>query len=159
MNLFQLNASNVRTALAALSATCALLAPQLSYSQAQGQGQGQPVPPGASTTLAAAGFGGRLQVQAVCYLFNAGPTPVTLAQKIIIPEGPFGESLPTRPFIYDSCGTLVASGAMCAFVAQAESIGGNACKVTFDKATNDVRGSLELRDVNQNILNSLPLSK
>lgn len=97
-------------------------------------------------------YGGPNQSQAVCYLFNAGDVPVTIT-KSFVPE--YG----TAPnIIYDSCGTLVAAGKVCAFAAIIPAIGGNACKVTTPALTPTLTGSLEIRDVNQWILNNVRLN-
>src|SRR4051794_37469007 len=136
MTIFQIDVSRARPMLAALSAAAVLLIPQFAHAQ------GGPPSIVGSSTLAAAGWGGTTQNTAVCYLFNTGATAVTLAQKGFPPESfPF-QTPPPRPLFYDSCGTSVGAGVVCAFGAQIETLGGNACKVTFTQATSAVRGSL-----------------
>jgi hypothetical protein len=104
--------------------------------------------------LAGVAYGGPQQQQAVCYLFNGGTSPVSVSAKSLIPEPPYG----TTPFalVYDTCLASLAPGGVCAFVAQLTFNGGTACSVTLSNSK-DVRGSLEIRDLNNGILNNVEL--
>jgi len=109
----------------------------------------------ADVTLAGAAYGGPSQGQAVCYLVNAGSVAVAILSKEFLPEAGF---VGPRPLVYDTCGFSVDPGAMCAFVSNIPSNGGNACKVVLqDVKKAEVRGTLEIRDSGNNILNTVEL--
>ena len=103
--------------------------------------------------LAGVGYGGPRQTKAVCYLFNAGPGNVNITSKSIHPE--FGTSLTAS--VYDTCGTSISPGNVCAFVANIPTGGGNACRIVLSPSGANVRGRLELRDVSGEVLNAVEL--
>jgi hypothetical protein len=104
--------------------------------------------------LAGVAYGGPQQRQAVCYLFNGGTSQVSISAKALIPEPPYGTT--PFPFVYDTCLGSIAPGGVCAFVAQLTFNGGTACSVTLGNSK-DVRASLEIRDLNNVILNNVEL--
>jgi hypothetical protein len=104
--------------------------------------------------MAGVAYGGPQQTQAVCYLFNAGDSSLSIRSKSLIPEPPFGTT--PFPLTYDTCGPSLAAGGVCAFVAQLTFNGGTACKVTISNSK-DVRGALEIRNSSNGILNNVEL--
>jgi hypothetical protein len=104
-------------------------------------------------TLSGVGWGGPRQVQAVCYLFNAGPGTVHITSKAIYPE--FGTTLP--PIVYDSCATSIAPTTICAVVATIPGEGGNACRFVLSPSGANVRGKLEIRDGSREVLTGIEL--
>jgi hypothetical protein len=105
----------------------------------------------ADILAAGAGYGGSNQAAAVCYVFNAGSTDVTiLAARIFKQTG----------------GTITLASNDCNILSPGETcgIGGNianniahSCKITTSGSVLNVSGSLEFRSGSGVILNSLVL--
>jgi hypothetical protein len=106
----------------------------------------------AETLAGGAVYGGFAQKLAACYLFNAGIGPVTVTTNSIYQEGIAAPLALTT----DTCNTL-APGATCVI---ATNIGNNAthsCRMVVSPTGSDIRGSIELRDGQNNVLNNMEL--
>ncbi len=104
-------------------------------------------PQSVTTTVLATGgvYGGVLQANSVCYAFNSGTTPVTV------------RSLQIRDQLGSVTGTTVcltlAPGTMCAIVVGVSSTSAYSCTLTSTSPNAaDLRGVLDFRDVNGNLL-------
>jgi hypothetical protein len=96
-------------------------------------------------------FGGPTQNLAICYLYNAGTSAVTITNNQIIRQN-FG---PVVPLGFDNCGTLSAGG-ICAIYAAAVNTAAHACKFVITESASEVRGVLEIRS-GGTVLNSSDL--
>ena len=106
----------------------------------------------AEILAAGASYGGPTQTLAVCYVFNAGPGPVSITSNLIIREP--NVSLVLQ---FDSCGVL-AAGASCAIAAPIANNAAHSCRMIVSPSGADVRGSFELRESSLGrVLNSLEL--
>jgi hypothetical protein len=92
----------------------------------------------AATTLAAGAiFGGPTQNTAVCYLYNAGGSPVSVSGSQIVQQfiGPV-------PLTVNQCGASLVAGGICGIAANAAP---HACKFVISPDGGAVRGTLEIR--------------
>jgi hypothetical protein len=106
----------------------------------------------AETLAGGAVYGGVTQTQVACYLFNAGIGAVTVTTNSIYQEG----IIAPLPLTADTCNTL-APGATCVI---ATNVGNNAthsCRMVVTPTGSDVRGSIEIRDIRNNVLNNQEL--
>jgi hypothetical protein len=97
-------------------------------------------------------YGGPVQVNAVCYLYNAGTGPVTVTSNSIFREG-VAAALPN---IFDSCNNL-APGASCGISANVVNFAAHNCRMIVSPSGANVRGTFELRDGAGNVLNNVEL--
>ncbi len=95
----------------------------------------------AAILAAGALWGGSVQDTAVCYVYNAGLSPVTVAGAQIIRQN-FG----AIPLLTNNCGFLPPEG-ICAFAANIVNFVAHGCKVVVlpDGAAAAVRGTLDIR--------------
>jgi hypothetical protein len=100
-----------------------------------------------ATTLAGGAiYGGPTQTTAVCYLFNAGNSTVSVSGSEIVRQntGPV-------PLAQNNCGTLAAGG-ICAILANVGNVGSDACKFVISPDGAAVRGTLEIRNSGSTVL-------
>jgi hypothetical protein len=110
---------------------------------------------GASADILAGGplFAGPEQKVAVCYFYNAGSSSITLKNFRITDPG----GVPV-PFTVNECGPSPATldpGKSCGVARDVVKLPYN-CRVSVPDKT-DVRGILELRDKDQNVLQNIEL--
>ena len=106
----------------------------------------------ADILAAGAAYGGPTQTLAVCYVFNAGPGPVSITSNLIIREPNVSLVLS-----FDSCGVL-AAGASCGIAAPIVNNLAHSCRMIVSPSGADVRGSFELRESSLGrVLNNLEL--
>ena len=108
----------------------------------------------AGDLLAAGGlYGGPGQVWAVCFVYNAGDTSLTLAGAKIVSES--GAGAGNYP---NSCNGSLAAGASCKVVGYSVfDTNAYACRVTVSPSKAAARGMLQLRDNQQRVLASVAL--
>ncbi|MGH8615000.1 MAG: hypothetical protein ACREYF_24000, partial [Gammaproteobacteria bacterium] len=95
----------------------------------------------AATTLAAGGiFAGTTQNTAVCYLYNAGNSAVSVRGSIV------QQFIGPVPLTVNQCGAPLAAGAICGIAAKAVNNAPYACKFVISPDGAAVRGALELRN-------------
>jgi hypothetical protein len=95
-----------------------------------------------ATTLASgASFGGPTQNNAICYIFNAGSSPVTIVGTVQI----ISQFSGVLPLSFNGCGTTLARGAICNVNANIANSNPHACKVVIDPDGGLVRGNLSIR--------------
>jgi hypothetical protein len=97
-----------------------------------------------ATTLASgASFGGPTQNNAICYIFNAGSSPVTIVGTVEI----ISQFSGVLPLSFNGCGTnrALASGAICNVNANIANNNPHACKVVITPDGGLVRGNLSIR--------------
>ena len=98
-------------------------------------------------------FGGPSQAIAVCYVFNAGNSPVRMSVPQILNE--FGEA---QKLDINGCSSSLGGGLTCGVASQ--HIANNetfSCVVSIGPSKANVRGVLELRDANENVLQNTQL--
>ena len=105
----------------------------------------------ADILAAGAAYGGPTQTSAVCYVFNAGPGPVSITSNLIIREPNVSLVLS-----FDTCGVL-AAGASCGTAVPIVNNLAHSCRMIVSPSGADVRGSFELRDSSGRVLNNLEL--
>jgi hypothetical protein len=93
----------------------------------------------AATLAAGAIFGGPTQNTAVCYLYNAGGSPVSVSGSQIVQQfiGPV-------PLTVNQCGASLVAGGICGIAANAVNNAPYACKFVISDGV-AVRGTLEIR--------------
>jgi hypothetical protein len=94
-----------------------------------------------ATTLAAGAiFGGPTQNTAVCYLYNAGGSPVSVSGSQIVQQfiGPV-------PLTINQCDVPLVAGGICGIAANAANNAPYACKFVISPDGGAVRGTLEIR--------------
>jgi hypothetical protein len=98
------------------------------------------------TVLATGGvYGGMTQINSVCYAFNSGTSPVTVGSLVI--RNQFGAVIGTT-----SCPSL-APGTLCAIQVGVTNTMAYSCTMTSTSPNAaDLRGVIDFRDVNQNLL-------
>ena len=111
------------------------------------------VVPTEAASIFAAGpiYGSAAQVTGVCYIFNAGETAVSITSILI-----FDEVANDYSVVSNNCGTSLAKHRSCRTVARIFEGGAISCRATVSNATN-LRGSLEVRDADGTVLNSVQL--
>ena len=97
-------------------------------------------------------FGSLAQTRAVCTIFNAG-TAVIGIQNLQIRDH-FGT---IRPQVIDQCGATLEVNKSCGVAADVNNQFAFSCKVTVSPNKTHVRGVLDLRDADQNVLSSVEL--
>jgi hypothetical protein len=109
---------------------------------------------GYAGSILAAGsiYGGPSQVRAVCYIYNAGKTPVTLSGPEITNQNGVQQTL-----VINQCGTTLSAGITCGVAANIANNSTYSCKATLGAHAANVRGILEVRDVDQNVLQNIEL--
>lgn len=90
------------------------------------------------------------QSQVTCFLFNSGASAVNVTKNLIYAEGGKTETLSG-----DSCAKL-APGGICYISAKVGWGGSHACKMTVSN-TAGLRGTIEIRDADGYVVNSLPI--
>lgn len=109
----------------------------------------------ADILAAGAMYGGPTQVQADCYLFNAGAGAVSIVSKSIFREPNVAVLLGVVSTV--GCGTSLAPGNSCAIIATVVSNAAHSCRFIVSPSGADVRGNFELRDGTGKILNNVEL--
>ena len=110
---------------------------------------GAAAPADAPLLLATGGvYGGITQNYAVCYVFNAGTSPVAVLMEIRDQTGGFAGA-PTSTVVLPGTISAVAN-----FVVNDESY---SCTITGTPATANLRGGMDVRDVDENVLISSDL--
>ena len=97
-----------------------------------------------ATTLASGpNFGGATQNNAICYIFNAGSSPVTIVGTVEI----ISQFSGVLPLSFNGCGTnsTLARGAICNVNANIANNNPHACKVVITPDGGLVRGNLSIR--------------
>jgi hypothetical protein len=109
---------------------------------------------GHAATILAAGslYGGPAQVRAVCYVYNAGNSPVRLS----VPEITDQNGTPVT-LVINQCGTSLSAGRTCGVAANIADNSTYSCKTVVGAGATNIRGILEVRDVNQNVLQNMQL--
>jgi hypothetical protein len=97
-------------------------------------------------------FGGFNQQLAVCYLYNAGGSTVTVTSNSIVQQGV------ATPLVlnFDNCGTL-AAGATCVIQAPIVNNLAHSCRMVVTPSGSDVRGNFDVRTTAGVILNNSEL--
>jgi len=107
----------------------------------------------AQEILAAGGlYGGPEQVRVVCYIFNAGSTPVGLAGTHILDQNGI-----LQPLVVEQCGPVLAPGGTCGVAADTSNNQPYGCRSFVDQSKEYLRGVLEVRDVQQRPLAQVEL--
>ncbi|MBT9097487.1 hypothetical protein [Methylovulum psychrotolerans] len=119
-------------------------------------------PASADLLLSAVGFGGNSQASVVCYLFNAGTSFVQITSKRIYSVASTGSASSALSLTLNgTCGTFLSPNQICSFSANVTSADVNACKAVFWSSIpsryESIRGEMEIRDINGNILRAQPL--
>jgi hypothetical protein len=97
-----------------------------------------------ATTLASgANFGGPTQNNAICYVFNAGTSPVTIVGTVEI----ISQFSGVLPLSFNGCGTnsTLARGAVCNVNANIANTNPHACRIVINPDGGLVRGNLSIR--------------
>lgn len=96
-------------------------------------------------------YGGPGQATAVCYLYNAGATAVTISSKTISREFnvPLGLTV-------DNCGAALSAGRSCGFATPIVNFAAHFCKVVVSSKAN-LRGVFEMRDAAGNVTSNIEL--
>lgn len=93
-----------------------------------------------ATTLAAGLlYGGVTQETAVCYVYNAGDSTVSVSEIKIIAGNV------ALPLVQNTCGTLAAGGSCFALVRPINRDSAHACKAVVPLNGANVRGTLDIR--------------
>jgi hypothetical protein len=112
-------------------------------------------PPPANILAAGPMYGGPNQTNVVCYLFNAGPTRVSISTPALI-AGLGGQHVTT--LISNTCSSReLGRGRACYVYAKADAGQVYSCKVIVGPSKVDVRGALELRDAQFDVLQNMQL--
>lgn len=109
---------------------------------------------GQAADLLAAGsiYGGLNQVRAVCYVYNAGNTPIQMTIPRLLNEN--GEVF---KLAVNQCSRSLGPGLSCGVAADIPNNETFSCKVMVNPSKANVRGILEVRDTNQNVLQNIEL--
>lgn len=106
----------------------------------------------AADVLAAGGlFGGPAQRSVVCFVYNGGTANVTITTPRIYQQGGF-----SLPLTSNTCGSTLTPGAICRVQAVADNLP-YSCRTTVSPDKANVRGMLEVRDVNDAVLHNIGL--
>jgi hypothetical protein len=97
-------------------------------------------------TLSGVLYGGPTQTHVVCYLFNAGPGNVSVTAKTIADESAEITQYGT------SCGTTLGVGKTCWFGAYIVNNRAHSCRAVLSPSGDNVRGSIDVRDVDMKVL-------
>lgn len=89
-------------------------------------------------------YGGTTQVNAFCYLFNAGPGSVTISSIEVKGHNDSGPA----SVVTNGCSGTLAAGAACQLKTGAATQKAYSCKAVITPDAASVRGHLDLRNVN-----------
>ena len=109
----------------------------------------------ADILAAGAMYGGPTQVEAVCYLYNAGAGPVSIVGKSIFREP--NVAVPLGVVSTVGCGASLAPGNSCVILATVVSNAAHSCRFIVSPSGADVRGTFEMRDGTSKVLSNVEL--